>query len=246
LYQEEREKQEQEKQDCLATLLTATPSLRAKFFANPTKQVGEHLPPNKSWTYAADEEERYREKQRLAEGVLRKIAQRVKDGDLSSTVNTDSVFEDYFRPIVRASERSFTTMFVLSIGAFLVGVGLIVAGIYIAVKPRAGTNSTVVASIFGGAGAISALGSVFAMAQSGIRTATSDHAKLRVVLTGFATELGQLRRLAEGAAEGGAEAVSSTDLKLVNPINEEIRVSMKDALGTLVVPTGKDGRQASD
>jgi hypothetical protein len=90
----------------------------------------------------------------------------VKEGDLSSTVNTDSVFEDYFRPIVRASELGFNTMFALSIGVFLVGVGLIVAGVYIAIESPAGTNSTVVANIFVGSVAVSALGSVFAMPKT--------------------------------------------------------------------------------
>jgi hypothetical protein len=60
----------------------------------------------------------------------------------------------------------FNTMFALSIGVFLVGVGLIVVGVYIAIESPAGTNSTVVANIFGGSGAVSALGSVFAMPKT--------------------------------------------------------------------------------
>jgi hypothetical protein len=128
------------------------------------------------------------------------------------------------------SQRSFYTIFLLSIGAFLAGVGLIISGVYIANHPPDGTNSTIVASIFGGAGAISALGSVFAMAKSGIREATSDHARLRVVLTGFATELGQLRALAEGK-EGSRPTVDS-----VTKINLQIRESMRSALLDLYSP----------
>ncbi len=224
----------------LATLFTATPSLRAKFFANPTKQVGKQLPPPEYWTYSTDDAKRKLERAQLARGVLLEIAKRVREGELSSTVNTDSIFEDYFAPIVRVSQRSFNATFVLSIGAFIAGLGLIGSGVYIALYSPAGTNSTIVGSIFGGGGAISALGSVYAMAQSGIREATSDHARLRVVLTGFATELGQLRSLAEGE-----EPPLDSELGSVNRINLEIRESMGDALKGLMSSTRTDGTDAT-
>lgn len=207
----------------LTTLITGTPKLRAKFFANPTGQVGKQLPDKKYWPYNSNADLRRREKAELAKGILLEVAQSVKNGDLSSTVNTDSVYEDYFAPIVKVSQRSFNTMFFLCIGAFFAGLGLISSGIYIAIASSGETNSTIVGSIFGGSGAISVLGSVFAMAMSGIREATRDHAKLQIILTGFATELGQLRALAE--SEGGSPEVEG-----VTRINREIRASMRDAL----------------
>jgi len=221
----------------LATLLTATPKLRARLLANPTAEVGKQLPSPAHWTYSLDEGIRAQQRAKLAKDVLLAIAASVKHGELASTVNTDSVFEDYFTPIVRASERSFNTTFRLSVGAFVTGIALIGAGVYIAIASPAGTNSTVVASIFGGTGAISALGSVLAMAASGIRDATRDHARLWVTLTGFATELGQLRALAE------IDKVPTQ--KSVTEINAEIRTSMERAVRDLysttdqpVQPTG--------
>lgn len=35
----------------LASVLTATPALRAKLFANPTRAIGSNLPPAKYWEY---------------------------------------------------------------------------------------------------------------------------------------------------------------------------------------------------
>ena len=63
-------------------------------------------------------------------------------------------------------------MYLLSWAAFVVGVGLIGIGTYVGVRPPKGVDGTIVASIFGGSGAISALGSVFGMAVNGIRQAT--------------------------------------------------------------------------
>lgn len=195
--------------DVLSALLTATPNLRARFFANPTRQAGKSLPPAKSWDYRPSgslwlpwnwygSPFRYRrERALLAKSTLRKITSQVQSGDLSASVNTDSVFEEYFAPIVKVSQRSYTAVFYLSIAAFIAGISLIGAGVYLAITPRTGTNSTVVSSIFGGSGAISALGAVYSMASRGIREATLDHARVRLVLTAFATQLGQLRAIIE-------------------------------------------------
>jgi len=233
---EDQTKTEVDDVTALATLLTATPKLRAKLLANPTTEVGKQLPAPDYWTYSRDEGMRARERAELAKDVLLAIAASVKNGELSSTVNTDSVFEDYFTPIVRASERSFATTFRLSIGLFLTGLALIGSGVYIAITSPAGTNSTIVASIFGGSGAVSALGSVFALATSGIRDATRDHARLWVTLTGFATELGQLRALAEVDREPTRESVSD--------INAEIRMAMERAVQDLYSTTDQPSQPA--
>jgi hypothetical protein len=153
--------------------------------------------------------------------------------ELSSVVNTDAVFEDFFAPIVRVSQRSFTSVFALSWAAFFAGPGLIGSGVYITIHPPSSGDSTVVASVFGGSGAVSALGAVFAMAKEGIRDAALDHARLRAVLTALATQLGQLRAVAERPVE---ELGTPLHLEPVEKINSEITRAMKAALEMIPSP----------
>jgi hypothetical protein len=112
---------------------------------------------------------------------------------------------------------------------------LIGSGVYIAIYPPSSGNSTVVASVFGGSGAVSALGAVYAMAKEGIRDAALDHARLRAVLTGFATQLGQLRAVAERPLE--EQLSSRLDLEPIEKINDDITKSMEAALKMIPSPT---------
>jgi hypothetical protein len=230
--------------EILAALLTATPNLRARFFANPTRQAGKSLPPAKFWDYHPSGSAwlpwnwygspfRYRREQALlAKAIIKQITGQVQSKDqsqgITASVNTDSVFEEYFAPIVKISQRSFTSVFYLSIAAFIAGICLIGVGTYIAIVPKTGTNSTIVGSIFGGSGAISALGAVYAMATRGIREATLDHARVRLVLTAFATQLGQLRAIIE---KPPPQKISDA-----KQLNEAIGESMKDALNGIPSP----------
>jgi hypothetical protein len=226
----------------LATLLTATPNLRARFLANPTREAGKSLPPVKYWDYSPPPGWRWlpwywygspfrhrKERARLAKAILEQMTRQVKDQKITAAVNTDSVFEEYFAPIVRVSQRSFTSVYLLSIAAFVAGLGLIGIGTYIAVSPRSGTNSTVVASIFGGSGAISALGAVYAMATQGIREATLDHARVRVVLTAFATQIGQLRAIIERPPGDDTQTIDAL-IAHAGTLNNSIKTSMEAAL----------------
>jgi len=231
---------EHEPERNLALLLTATPSLRAKLFANPTKQVGRSLPSGKYWDYGSSAKwnlfvrwsDRRKARRELAEAVLRTIAEQVERHELAATVNTDAVFEDFFAPIVKASQWSFSSVTLLSWGTFMVGVGLIIAGVVVAISPPAHVNSTVIASIFGGSGAVSALGAVYATAKRGIRQVTADVARLRMVLTAFATQLGQLRALAEAAPQPG---VAPANVSSVTRLNKEITTAMKGAVDLIPI-----------
>jgi hypothetical protein len=125
--------------------------------------------------------------------VLQKIQGEISNLKVKADVNADSVFEEYFAPIVKVSQRSFATVYALSIAAFITGVCLIAVGAYVAIASPSGTNSTVVASIFGGSGALSALGSLYKLATTGITEAMDELARVRIVMTSFATQLGQIR-----------------------------------------------------
>lgn len=223
--------------EILSALLIATPNLRARFFANPTRQAGKNLPPAKSWDYRPSGSAwlpwnwygspfRYRrERALLAKSILRTIKSQAQGGEIAASVNTDSVFEEYFAPIVKVSQQGFTSVFFLSIAAFIAGISLIVVGTFLAVSPRTGTNSTVVSSIFGGSGAISALGAVYAMATRGIREATLDHARVRLVLTAFATQLGQLRTIIEKPPPQNIR-----DAKVLNDAIEKSMIAALDGI----------------
>jgi hypothetical protein len=243
----------------LATLLAATPSLRARFFAKPTK-LGRQLPPRKYWDYGIDPglvpwhpweffRQRHYKRARLARQTLEELADQINARKLSSTVNTDAVFEDFFRPIVRVSQRTFNAIFVLSIAAFIVGAGLIGAGIYIAIYPPKHGNSTILGSVFGSTGAVSALGAVYAMATQGIAKASTSHVKLRVVLTGFATQLGQLRAIAEATPAPESEAQEppdpQTQLKRAQSVNKAIQETMSKAVEEICRELPEDQKQTT-
>jgi hypothetical protein len=207
------------------------------FFANPTRAIGKSLPPAKYWEYEEPDRlwrwiRRYRWRRAvrasLAQKIVLKIATQIEGKKLSSAVNTDAVFQDFFAPIVRVSQRTFTSVFFLSWAAFLAGLALIASGVVIAIRHPSSGDATVTASVFGGSGAISALGSVYALATQGIREAALDHARLRAVLTAFATQLGQLRAVAERPVEELRQA--PVDLKPYKDLNVAITEAMVAAL----------------
>lgn len=233
--------------DYLAALLTATPSLRAQFFGNPIRAIGKALPTSRYWDYKEGSSMwlpwfwyqplRYRKARRaLAKAVFDKVAGQVENQTLSSAINTDSVFDEFFSPIVRASQRSYTSVYLLSWAAFVIGVGLIGIGTYIGIHPPKGVNGTIVSSIFGGSGAVSALGSVFAMAVNGIRQATSDLARVRVVLTAFATQLGQLRAQFEGSSTSTTQPTFGAVLQLNQAIGEAMGGAITSMAGNGSAP----------
>ncbi|MHB8380634.1 MAG: hypothetical protein ACYDB2_12125 [Acidimicrobiales bacterium] len=219
----------------LTALLLSTPSLRARFFANPTTEVGRNLPPAKSWNYSRPDwawlpwywpgsPVRYRqERKRLARAILIDIERQINDLKLKASVNADSIFEEYFAPIITVSQRTFSTVYVLSIAAFVAGLSLIGVGSYVGIVSPPGANSTVVASIFGGSGAISALGSVYTVATSGISDSMKDLARIRLVMTSFATQLGQLRAIIE-------KDLSPDDLKTAAAVADTVNGYIQDEM----------------
>lgn len=221
-------------------MLTATPSARAKLFANPVRYVVKNLPARRYWRYTEMPYDRHllrrwldvrNARKLLAQALLMHIAGEVKGKKLAATVNTDAVYEESFAPIVRVSRQSFTSVFALSLGAFVAGLGLIGSGVYIAIFPPSAGNSTLLASIFGGSGAISALAAIYTLATSGIRDATLDHARLAMVMTSAAAQLGPLRALADTVQE-----TSSPKLTSVTAINQAVTLAMDDALNHIPQP----------
>lgn len=238
--------------DYLAALITATPSLRAQFFGDPIRTIGKALPPSKYWNYQGGSSMwcpwfwyqplRFRDaRRRLAKEVFDKVAGQVENKSLSSSINTDSVFDEFFSPIVKVSQRSYTSVYLLSWAAFVIGVGLIGIGTYVGVHPPKGVDGTIVASIFGGSGAVSALGSVFALSVNGIRRATSDLARVRVVLTAFATQLGQLRAQFEGNSTSTTQPTFGSVVQLNKAIADAMDGAITGMAGNDSGPSSNSG-----
>jgi hypothetical protein len=179
-----------------------------------------------------------RERRDLASSVYDKIATQVLDQTLSASINTDSVFDEFFAPVARVSRRSYASVYSLSWLAFFAGLALIGVGTYFGIFPPKGVNATVVASVFGGSGAISSLGSVYGMSVTGIREATSDLARVRVVLTAFATQLGQLRALYEGSSTSQQQPTLDALLQL----NTAIETAMTGALSGVGMPDSSNSQ----
>lgn len=237
----------------LVDLLTSTPKLRAALFANPTRTVWQWLPAAKEWNYPEPSRDKdhwkwriwpwnwqhYRaERRKLAWKLLNEVARRMealdppggsdpRGGELKAALSTDSVFEEYFEPIARASQRSFSTVYILSWTVFVLGALLVIFGVVIGLHPPKGVNSTVIASVFGGAGAVSSLGSVYTLSVSGIRSATLDLATMRVVLAGFSAEFGQLRVFAETKhLKADGDTKKKVDI-MINALNKSMEGALR-------------------
>jgi hypothetical protein len=71
------------------------------------------------------------------------------------------------------------------------------------------------------------------MAKRGIREATPDHTRVRLVLTAFATQLGQLRSLAERPRDNDADYPFDSALEQLRLVNEAIATTLESANGML-------------
>ncbi len=81
------------------------------------------------------------------------------------------------------------------------------------------------------------------MARQGIREATLDYSGIRLVLTGFATQLGQLRALAEMSPTDRAQPDGQT-VASVTAINKAITSAMEGATKQMPQGAPPSGRRA--
>ncbi len=154
----------------------------------------------------------------LREDVASRTAAKVKDNaEMASTVHAEAVTRQFFGEAIRNPELTFRAIVGLSVGTFVIGVALIVVGLVAAVR-NDNLNDTIVASVFGGGGVISTLTSLYTLARKGLRQANANHAQIRLVLTGFASELGHLR------------AFSLKELDQIERVNKDIRDATNNAV----------------
>ena len=209
----------------IAKQIVSNPQRRAKFLRDENKVVAQAVKRSRRFGRVDPETENKRSE------VVTEFFNALEDNsEAASALHARAVMIEFFEAAIRNPERSFITNLLLSILAFLVGVALMVAGVVTGLSGDASTQDTVIASLFGATGVIGTLGVVFNLASKGVSRANADHAQIRLVLTGFATELGHLR------------SIKLDGLKNVDEVNQKIREATTDAvrmIGTQVKDSGR-------
>ena len=200
----------------IAWQIAASHRLRAKFLENANEAVAEAVPGKRPFGLTV-----HPETKKLREQVLAAIPDIMGRGEAASSAHAEAVMRQFFQAAIRNPELSFMSILGLSILTFVVGVALVVTGIVTAFVGDDNTRNTIIASVFGGGGVVSALGSVYTLARRGVSIANADHAQIRLILSGFATELGHLR------------ALPLKNLKQVEEVNGRIRDAMTHAVDVI-------------
>lgn len=198
----------------IAQQIAADPQLRAKFFENAGRAVAEAVPAERPFGLGAD-----RGTKSLRQQVLAKVPEAMaKKPEAASSAHAEAVMQQFFRAAIRNPELSFMSILGLSVATFAVGVALVVAGLVMASAGGDDTRNAIVAGVFGGSGVVGVLGSVYTLARRGVSVANCNHAQIRLVLSGFATELGHLRAL----DLDNADAVSTVNHQIDDAVSRAV------------------------
>jgi hypothetical protein len=196
--------------DRVAEMIVHNPKLRRNYYANPEKLLTK---------VAAKAGIQGDQRVNLGSRVEEKIN---KDSRLVSSREAYGERETFLRQAMRNSQVAFDTILWMSIVTFVIGIAL-VAGAFVAVfvfKDNT-TQQVIIGTLSGGAGLVTTLGTVFAMARQAIRRINGDNAQIRVILTAFATETTHLR------------GMSIEDLEQAREINRELSQAMKEAVSEI-------------
>lgn len=210
----------------IALQIAANPDLRARFFKNPGAMIAEAVPAERPFGLGVS-----RETKRLRRQVLAEVSVALaKKPETASSAHAEAVMRQFFREAIRNPELSFVCILGLSLATFAVGAALVVAGLVMVSVGDESTRNAVIAGVFAGSGVVGALGSVYTLARRGVSVANCDHAQIRLVLSGFATELGHLRAL----DLNGPDDVNAVNDKIGDAVNRAVdliqtRVKMEPA-----------------
>lgn len=211
----------------IALQIAANPDLRARFLKNPGAMIADAVPAER-FGLGAD-----RHTKRLRRQVLAEVSVAMeKKPETASSAHAEAVMRQFFREAIRNPELSFVSILWLSVATFAVGAALVVAGLVMVSVGDESTRNAVIAGVFGGSGVVGALGSVYTLARRGVSTANCDHAQIRLVLSGFATELGHLRAI---------DLNNSDDVRAINDRIGEAVSRAVDLIQTRVKMVPADG-----
>ncbi len=233
----------------VAQQIAADPQLRARYFENAGEVIAEAVPSARPFGIGVDKETK-----NLRRQVLAKIPKAMKE-EAASSFSADAVIKQFFKEAIRNPELTFKFILGFSVAAFAVGVALVVAGLAIASVGDDNTQNTIIATVFGGMGVTGALGSVYTLTRRGVSEANTDHARIRLVLWGFATEVGHLRSLHKdnddsmvviGLNKEIAAAVTRAVELIRTPVKMESTGAMPESDGSVGVPSGTEAERDTD
>ena len=193
----------------LAEQIALNPRLRERLVKDPLVAV-EMVVPAKRLSLGVDKEAR-----KLREEVLAELTEVAKnDPELGSSRHADAVIKQFFKEAIRNPQISFQVILIMSIDAFIAGLGFAIAGLAIGLAG----DREVLGSVFGASGVFGTLGSVLLLARNSVNHANANDAQMRLIVTVFATELGHLC------------ALDLKTLSRVKEVNGKIREAMEAAV----------------
>jgi hypothetical protein len=230
----------------IAKAIVGTPALREKFFENPNTALARALPSQRWHGVGVDGDTRENRRR-----VLEQIGDAIREmPEAASGARSRAVTRQFFGEAIRNPVWSFWAILGLSLATFGVGAALIISGLIMAWTGDDSTRETVIAGVFGGSGVVGTLGAVFKMASGGVSRANATHAQIRVILAGFATELGHLRAIKVDednslAFKVNKEIESAVD-RTVRLIQKHVKVDPESGSQQAAEMTGGEGGEEKE
>jgi hypothetical protein len=170
----------------IADQIRTNPSLRAKLLDNPRSVVNRVIPVKRVGVRVDDEIVNLREE------VLTELAkQAVWQPEDWSMRHAEAVIRQFFDQAIRNPQTSFAVTVLMTCIVFITGLSFAIAGIFVGLSG----DKELLGAVLVGSGVIGTLGALFAIARRGVDNANANHAQIRLILAGFASELGHLRAL---------------------------------------------------
>jgi hypothetical protein len=193
----------------IADQIRTNPSLRARLLANPRAVVNSVIPVKRIGVGVDDEIVSLREE------VLTELAkQAVWQPEDWSMRHAEAVIRQFFDQAIRNPQTSFAVTVLMTCIVFITGLSFAIAGIFVGL----GGDKELLGAVLVASGVIGTIGALFAIARRGVDNANANHAQIRLILAGFASELGHLRAL---------DLQTVTD---VAEVNDKIQTAMDQAV----------------
>lgn len=193
----------------IADQIRTSPGLRGKLVYDAREVVNDAIP-RKRFALTAS-----KETQDLRDQVLAELAKEVhRDAEYWSAAHAEAVIEQFFADTLKNPQRSFTLVVLMSCIVFVGGLVSTGIGIYAALS----AESVIPGAVLAGTGLIATIGAILCISSQGIDKAIAGHTQTRLIVAGFATELGHLRALNLSTTLDVAEA------------NEKIRAALDQAV----------------